>query len=416
MEIALPKYVLPKRLKSGTTAFYWTCPTRFRKAGCPWKAAALGENLSQAELNDAAALWNSRLEEWRRQKYAPAGPTRPLEQHFAYGTVGWLLDYYLTSEAFLQRVAEPSRPDYIRILKRVCETPSKLGHPFAQAQVKAFGVKGAERVYKAFVDAGAMRTAEKAVIYCKTAWDRMRPHFPTLFRTDVPNPWEGVTTKRRTKMTKGHASREEVYAFAWGAVGKGKPELGAAAVLAFEWLMRPSSISAGFAQWANYRGAASPTKIRIVHRKNGGDVEHPLEAVIDGCLVRFYEDAEAILGKVERRGLSIVTKPDGMLFGDTTLLPKAIREMAEDLHSAGVEGVGGFTLDKARHGGMTELEEAELTEGQGKALSTHRTKAYGVYAKETEKRVLGATMKRFGHSERPKNEAESTAKKLAKKG
>jgi hypothetical protein len=32
-----------------------------------------------------------------------------------------------------------------------------------------------------------------------------------------------------------------------------------------------------------------------------------------------------------------------------------------------------FTLDACRHGGMTELEEAELTEGQGRALSGHKT-------------------------------------------
>jgi hypothetical protein len=31
-----------------------------------------------------------------------------------------------------------------------------------------------------------------------------------------------------------------------------------------------------------------------------------------------------------------------------------------------------FTLDACRHGGMTELEEAELTDGQGRALSATR--------------------------------------------
>ena len=32
-----------------------------------------------------------------------------------------------------------------------------------------------------------------------------------------------------------------------------------------------------------------------------------------------------------------------------------------------------FTLDACRHGGMTELEEAELTDGQGRALSAHKS-------------------------------------------
>jgi len=35
-----------------------------------------------------------------------------------------------------------------------------------------------------------------------------------------------------------------------------------------------------------------------------------------------------------------------------------------------------FTLDACRHGGMTELEEAELTDGQGRALSGHKTNEY----------------------------------------
>jgi hypothetical protein len=49
-------------------------------------------------------------------------------------------------------------------------------------------------------------------------------------------------------------------------------------------------------------------------------------------------------------------------------------------------------------GNMTELEEAELTDGQGRALSAHRTQQnYIGYAKRTEKRVLAATRKRHAH-------------------
>jgi hypothetical protein len=57
-----------------------------------------------------------------------------------------------------------------------------------------------------------------------------------------------------------------------------------------------------------------------------------------------------------------------------------------------------FTLDACRHGGMTELEEAELTDGQGRALSGHKTaQAYRGYAKETMRRALAATRKRHAH-------------------
>jgi hypothetical protein len=41
-----------------------------------------------------------------------------------------------------------------------------------------------------------------------------------------------------------------------------------------------------------------------------------------------------------------------------------------------------FTFDACRHGGMTELEEAELTDGQGRALSAHKTQeSYVRYAR-----------------------------------
>ena len=45
-----------------------------------------------------------------------------------------------------------------------------------------------------------------------------------------------------------------------------------------------------------------------------------------------------------------------------------------------------------------QLEEAELTEGQGRALSGHKTaQAYRGYAKETFDRALSATRKRHAH-------------------
>jgi len=47
---------------------------------------------------------------------------------------------------------------------------------------------------------------------------------------------------------------------------------------------------------------------------------------------------------------------------------------------------------------MTELEEAELTDGQGRALSAHKSQqAYEGYAKRTIERALSATRKRHAH-------------------
>jgi len=68
-----------------------------------------------------------------------------------------------------------------------------------------------------------------------------------------------------------------------------------------------------------------------------------------------------------------------------------------------------FTMDACRHGGMTELEEAGLTDGQGRALSAHRSKAYHGYAKRTEKRALAATRKRHAHKMALEEASKTTA-------
>ena len=64
-----------------------------------------------------------------------------------------------------------------------------------------------------------------------------------------------VTKDRRAKAIKPVATREEVYVFAHVAIDKGYPEVGAAAVICFEWLQRPENVLAGFIRWTDYRGA-----------------------------------------------------------------------------------------------------------------------------------------------------------------
>lgn len=89
--------------------------------------------------------------------------------------------------------------------------------------------------------------------------------------------------------------------------------------------------------------------------------------------VKFYADAEAVLTRLPRRGMAMVLKlgRDGVAEPyDRHDMAKLVRKLRERL---GLPVT--FTLDACRHGGMTELEEAELTDGQGRALSGHRITA-----------------------------------------
>ena len=261
-------------------------------------------------------------------------------------------------------MSEFSRPDYRRAFDRVCSTRLKAEGTrkefrFGDAKINQVAVSAAEKLYKAFPIG---RTSEKIITYCKTMWKRMQPHHPDLFRKDTPNPWEGVTVKKRTKKTKGHVDRASVYAFAEVAICLERPELATAAVLAFEFLLRPSNIGAGFAAWTGYRGDSATDKIIFTHRKTGERAEHPLEYTDeDEQLFRFML-TEAVLTRVPKYGLSIVCQKSSKLFGDGTPISQDVRDIADELAEEGLLGPG-FTLDKARHGGMTELEEMDLPEG-----------------------------------------------------
>ena len=188
-----------------------------------------------------------------------------------------------------------------------------------------------------------------------------------------------------------------MYEFAWGCIARGRPEPAAAAIICFEWLQRPENVLAGALQWTDYRSKEWPNGIKIAHHKTGATIWHPLEDE-DGTL--FYPEAEAVLSNLPRRGTPMILRElnsrRGVAYKPFSYsgFEKIIQQMRQ--------AIGGlppyFTLDACRHGGMTELEEAALTEGQGRALSGHKTaQAYRGYAKETFDRALTATRKRHAH-------------------
>jgi hypothetical protein len=128
------------------------------------------------------------------------------------------------------------------------------------------------------------------------------------------------------------------------------------------------------------------------------------EETIDDVRTMFYADAEAVLAKLPRRGIPMILReilpsrrnPDRSASAkpySRSGFEKAIQRLRAKL---GLPIT--FTLDACRHGGMTEPEEAALTDGQGRALSAHRSQqSYEGYAKRTMERALAATRKRHAH-------------------
>jgi hypothetical protein len=217
----------------------------------------------------------------------------------------------------------------------------------------------------------------------------------------------GRDKNRRAKAIKPAATRDQVYVFAGQAIEAGYPEAAAAAVICFEWLQRPENVLAGYIRWTDYRGREAPNAIKIFHHKTGAVVLHPLEEVVTDPIGRservlFYADAEAVLAKVPRRGIPMILHetrdkiegdgPKPTKLYSASGMAKRVRRLRNNSKLPPT-----FTLDACRHGGMTELDEAELTDGQGRALSAHKSRAYEGYAKRTMERALAATRKRHAH-------------------
>ena len=174
-------------------------------------------------------------------------------------------------------------------------------------------------------------------------------------------------------------------------ISQGKPEPAAVAVICFEWLQRPENVVAGLLTWPDYRSKKWPHAVRIEHHKNKALVWHRLEEIVAGEIVKFYAEAEDILSYLPKLGIPMIMRriERGERKGDAKLWSYPGMEK--------IDGVSPlFTLDACRHGGMTELEEAELTDSQGRALSGHKTsQAYRGYAKETMKRALDVEPQRL---------------------
>jgi hypothetical protein len=400
----LPRFVIAKTLKNGSIAFYWTLPSYFRKLGCTLHKeheTALGTDYETAcgEQGKAGVL-NGLFDEWDRRRLG--GAESPIAERLApFGTVDWLFRTYKASNDWAAKVSARTAPDHELTMKLLCDIRTKKGDRIGDRFIRSISPVSADKLYAIVRDTPSRkgktsrpRTAAKVVAIARHAWKVVHRLHPTLFDEKVPNPWIGVAMKRRQMATKPAATREEVYTFAWGAMEAGHPDAAAAAIICFEWLQRPENVLAGYVRWGDYRGAQAQTAIRIEHHKTGAMVLHPLEDVVRGERVLFYAEAEEILSKVPRLGLGIVMRQraGGSTKWDIMSMGRLVRNLRGAL---GLPDT--FTLDACRHGGMTELEEAELTDGQGRALSAHRSKAYEGYAKRTEKRALAATRKRHAH-------------------
>jgi hypothetical protein len=379
-----PKYMIPKRLRSGATAYYWNPPARDLANGFPLPREPLGRDYGAAVQR--ANLLNGHLCAWRSGKGGvPNEHTRR-----GYGTVAWLFEQYRRSPAFEKRVSKRSRYEYERALNRIEDIRTKDGRLIAELPVSSITQLAVDKIYEKLQDGPRgkrKRQANLSIDIAARAWDVVHRRHPSVF--PIENPWRGVL-KDLTKATKPAASREEAYALANALRDIGEPHLGAVALICFEWHMRPENVLSGKITWGDYRSADRPNMVRIAHHKTGEIVWQPLGDIDDP----FYPDIEAYLSSLPRLGLPIVltTGAKGASRPYSHFYARSLVRKAR----AAAKLASHVTFDACRHGGMTELGDAEITEQGVMSLSGHKTpEAARGYVKRTElQREIAARKRR----------------------
>jgi Recombinase len=197
--------------------------------------------------------------------------------------------------------------------------------------------------------------------------------------------WDAV--KRR--QAEQHATRAEAFPLSAAILAFGHPHLAIVPLVCFEWLQRPENILAGHLRWTDYRPLERPNHVRIVHHKTGEVVWHPLESGHE----RFYAELEQRLSELDRLAIPIVVSRGDRGARRLYSFSYAKRIAREARRAAGLpEHV---TMTACRHGGMTELGDAELTEQGVMSLSGHRSpEAARGYVKKTDAQRLAAARKR----------------------
>lgn len=374
-----PRYMIAKPLKGGGTAYYWNAPNIYIKAGFTICREALGTSYGTA-IERAIEL-NKHLDAWREGR----GAAKELDLQPGFGTLEWLVERYKRSLAWA-KVSERSRYEYNRAFNIVLRHKLTTGQELRLAPVHAISAKGVDKLYLALQASERverrLRQANLCMIRMARAWDAVHRLFPKA----VPalNPFRGVELEHG-KGTTQPATRSEAYDLHRALIAAGEPYLAAVPLICFEWHQRPENVLAGHLTWADYRPPERPSAVRIQHHKTGELVWLPLSDA-EGDL---FPDLTQYLDGLEPLGVPVVLmQPKAK---DAPAKPFKLREARKRVRRAG----GGITLAACRHGGLTELGDAELTEQGVMALSGHRdARSARLYVKRTEHQRIAAARKR----------------------
>jgi hypothetical protein len=382
-----PRYMVPRRLKSGATAYYWVIPTWAKKNGCILNIEALGTDYANAKKR-CDDLLNPQFDAWRKREDV-ALPSH----HAAPGSFDWMVAVYRSSPLY-RKLPAKTRTSYDAALRLASQHSLKDGRKFGMLSLNSITPGAADRLFAKLKERPGggerVRTAVLSVTVCKRAWNIARRDKPKI----VPwiNPFDKMELTYEPKPTRP-VTHDELLRFVKAADEAGENSLGTAAMIAYYWLQREEDIIARLS-WSHYRPADSPDVARIFHHKTRKIVDIPL---YDEDKTALWPELIERLDRSPRHGTLIVTR-DRLDRRRKVYLPwkeDHFRHRVADIRAAaGIEFDVKFM--GLRHGGNTEGGDADLTDAQIRALSGHKTAAMtALYTKATMRQRQAGARKRL---------------------
>ena len=373
VDIKLPRHLRAKVLSDGRHAYFYEVPTKYRRqANCPVISEPLGDDLPQAICR--AEELNGALDAWR--KGVATGPM--------VGSVDWLICQYQNSAKF-KNLAPKTQRSYDQSLKLVAEHSLPSGRTFGSYQLKSVKPQHADALYERLQWRDGHRRlamANACMRVARAVWSfAVRRGYATI------NPFVAMSLEGTGGRTRP-AHRDEVVKFVMAADEMGYPSMGTAAMLAFELCQRQGDVI-GTITWNDYQCGEH---ITIRQHKTGERVIVPL--YLDGQ--SLFPELEDRLGKTPQYGPLIIMR-DRPNKRTATHLPykedhfrHLFRRISD---AAGLPKE--FTFMGLRHGGLTELGDAQATDQEMMAMSGHRTRqTLTVYSRRSGQQAANATRKR----------------------
>jgi hypothetical protein len=320
------------------------------------------------------------------------------------GTLDWLFGVYRGDRRFTQ-LDFKTRKKYERAFALVGGYVLKDGRRLGEMPVSAITAAVVDLVYEKLlivsetVDGNVVErerrtTINAAMKHCRRAWFvAMRAHPGKI----GANPFSRMGLKSAHRETPT-ATFDEMRAFRSKAVELGFPSLATAALIAWEWSQRQTDIFANF-QAGHYRPKERPNAVRVVHHKTGEEAWVPL---LDDKGVPLYPELMAELDAIKRErigGLMLVRdwgerspwpvwpSPDSV---DLTHMSRKVKEI---IRAAGLRDELSFR--SFRHGGITEMADADLSDSEIRAQSRHKSATVlPRYAKRTMRQIEHGAKKR----------------------